>query len=197
MKIAIYIRVSTRDKQDITKQRDYLIDYINKVEGWEIYKIYADKGISGSKQNRPGLDDLLNDMDYWDAVLVYKLDRIGRSMKHLFELVEIFNKNNKEFISATQNIDTSKPEGRLFFNMLSAFAEFEREIIVMRIKDGLDRVKSRGIKLGRKKGAKDNKPRRKVGYYKRWEKERQNKGLGLPRNNSIISKKLKEINEKN
>ena len=113
---------------------------------------------------------MLDDINNYDMVLVYKLDRIGRSFKHLFELMNIFEKNNIEFESATQHIDTSRPEGKLFFNMLASFAEFEREMIVQRIKDGLDVAKRRGKKLGRPKGAKDRKPRRKVGYLLRYDK---------------------------
>jgi len=169
MKVAIYIRVSTRDKQDISKQRDYLLKHC-KVKEYEIYKIYQDKGISGSKQARPGLNEMLEEINNYDMVLVYKLDRIGRSFKHLFELMDLFEKNSIEFESATQHIDTSRPEGKLFFNMLASFAEFEREMIVQRIKDGLDVAKRRGKKLGRPKGAKDRKPRRKVGYLLRYEK---------------------------
>ena len=168
-KTAIYIRVSTKDKQDISKQRDYLINYC-KQKGYEIYKIYQDKGISGSKQQRPGLNEMLKEIEHYDIVLVYKLDRIGRSFKHLFSLMDTFKKHNIEFASATQSINTSKPEGKLFFNMLASFAEFEREMIVQRITDGLEIAKKRGVKLGRPKGAKDRKQRRKVGYYLRYEK---------------------------
>lgn len=169
IRAAIYIRVSTRDKQDISKQRDFLLDYATR-HNIEVYKIYQDKGISGSKQARPALNEMLGDIKEYDTVLVYKIDRIGRSFKHLFELMEKFKENNIDFISATQPIDTSTPAGKLFFNMLAAFAEFEREIIVQRINDGLAVAKSRGKKLGRKKGSKDRKPRRKLGYYKRYAK---------------------------
>jgi DNA invertase Pin-like site-specific DNA recombinase len=173
MKVAIYIRVSTRDKQDITKQRDYLLKFMELKENWEVYNIFQDKGISGSKQNRPALNDMLKEIDNYDAVLVYKLDRIGRSFKHLFQLMDLFKEKNIQFISATQNIDTTTPEGKLFFNMLASFAEFEREMIVQRINDGLATAKARGKKLGRKKGSKDKKPRQKYGYYNRWHKERE------------------------
>ena len=172
MKIAVYIRVSTRDKQDVTKQRDYLIDFIKHQENWEIYEVFADVGVSGQKSHRPALDDMLNKIDEWDSVLIYKLDRIGRSMKHLMSLTDLFKKKKKGFVSATQNIDTTKPEGRLFFNMLASFSEFEREMTVMRVNDGIAAAKTRGVKFGRKKGQKDRKPRRKIGYYQRWEKER-------------------------
>ncbi len=173
MRVVIYSRVSTRDKQDVSKQKSYLLDYASKFDSWEIVEIYSDVGVSGSKSNRPALNKLLADKAKWDLCLVYKLDRIGRSMRHLFDLMDWFKKYDKSFVSATQNIDTSKPEGRLFFNMLSAFAEFEREMIVDRINDGLAEAKKRGVKLGRPKGSKDKNGRRKVGYLMRWENEKK------------------------
>lgn len=169
MKVAIYIRVSTRDKQDISKQRDYLLAHAER-NGWEVHKVYQDRGISGSKQRRPALDDLLKEIDDVDGVLVYKLDRLGRSFKHLFGLFEFFEKKGVEFISATQNIDTTTPGGKLFFHLLGAFAEFERDLTIQRINDGLAAAKARGKKLGRPKGARDRKQRRKIGYYQRWER---------------------------
>ena len=171
MKIAIYIRVSTKDKQDISKQRSFLLDFASR-NNYQVVDVYQDVGISGSKSSRPSLDRMLQDKDLWDACLVYKIDRIGRSMRNLFELMDWFKSNNKEFMSATQSIDTSKPEGRLFFNMLSAFAEFEREMIVSRINDGLVEAVKKGSKLGRPKGSKDSIKRRKIGYLTRWENEK-------------------------
>lgn len=180
MKVAIYIRVSTRDKQDITKQRDFLLRFTQTREDWEVYKIFADKGISGTKSKRPALNELLEEADNYDAVLVYKMDRLGRSLKNLFEIMEIFKLKNIEFISATESIDTSTPAGRVFFAMVGAFAEYEAEVIRQRIKDGLAEARKRGVKLGRKKGAKDRKPRKKIGYYMREEKKR-NEIITIPR----------------
>ena len=183
MKIAIYLRISTRDKQELNMQKDHIFKYINGQKDWEVYKIYADRGISGTKEKRPALDDMLSELKYFDAVVVYKLDRIGRSMKNVFQLMEIFKKNNIEFISTSQSIDTSKPEGRLFFNMLSAFAQFEAEMTRARIMDGLASARARGKKLGRPKGAKDRKKRAKVNYYIRHQKAREKKEL---ENNNVI-----------
>lgn len=177
MKIAIYLRISTRDKQELNMQKDHIFRYIKNHKDWEVYKIYADRGISGTKEKRPALDDMLSDMKHFDAVVVYKLDRIGRSMKNVFELMEKFKINNIEFIATSQNIDTSKPEGGLFFNILSAFAQFEAEMTRSRIMDGLASARARGKKLGRLKGAKDRKKRAKVNYYIRHQKERQEKEL--------------------
>lgn len=177
MKIAIYLRISTKDKQELNMQKDHIFRYVNTQENWEVFKVYADRGISGTKEKRPALDDMLGDMKEFDAVVVYKLDRIGRSMKNVFELMEKFSKNNIEFIATSQNIDTSKPEGRLFFNMLSAFAQFEAEMTRSRIMDGLASARARGKKLGRPKGAKDRKKRVKVNYYIRHQKAREQKEL--------------------
>ena len=168
MRVACYIRVSTKDKQDVSKQRSFLLDFAKR-NGFVVFDVFQDVGISGSKSSRPALDRMFSLKDSWDAVLVYKLDRIGRSMRNLFELMDWFKANNKEFISATQSIDTSKPEGRLFFNMLSAFAEFEREMIIDRINDGLAEAKKKGVRLGRPKGSRDSVKRRKIGYLSRWE----------------------------
>jgi DNA invertase Pin-like site-specific DNA recombinase len=179
MKVAVYIRVSTKDKQDITKQRDMVMDYINRNENMQFYDIFADKGISGTKQDRPALKEMIAQINNYDAVAVYKLDRIGRSMKNLFELMKVFEKNNVQFISITQAIDTSRPEGRLFFNMLTAFAQFEAEMTRQRVMDGLATARARGKKLGRPKGAKDRKKREKIGYYMRHKKERDKKELGI------------------
>jgi len=196
VKVAIYIRVSTRDKQDVTKQRDYLLKFMELKPDWEVYNIYADVGVSGSKSHRPALDDMLAAIDNYDAVLVYKLDRIGRSFKHLFELMDLFKEKNVEFISATQSINTTTPEGKLFFSMLASFAEFEREMTVMRIKDGLATARARGRKLGRKVGSKDRKPRKKLGYYLKEEKKRNEKITGPRDNVANLLEKAKEENGK-
>lgn len=149
-----------------------MIRFVQNNPALNLFKVYQDRGISGSKQSRPGLDELMSELDQFDAVLVYKLDRIGRSFIHLFDLMEVFKRKNIQFISATQDINTTTPEGKLYFNMLGSFAEFERDIIKQRINDGLTEAKRRGIKLGRPKGSKDRKKRRVIGYLQRWEDQR-------------------------
>lgn len=172
MKALAYFRISTRDKQDITMQTKAVNDYCQR-ENIEIVKEYDDIGQSGKKESRPAFDLLLTDIrnGLGEAVIVYKLDRIGRSLSHLVKLFEEFKKRNIKFISVTQNINTSTPEGRMFLHMLMVLAEYERELIVGRITDGLDEAKQSGKQLGRPKGAKDKKERRKSGYWQRWTKQ--------------------------
>ncbi len=171
MKAGIYLRVSTRE-QDVAMQRKAIKDYCER-ESIEIYKEYSDTGVSGSKESRPEFDKLLSDMrdKNFDCVVVYKLDRIGRSLSHLVKLFEEFKKKNINFISITQSINTTTAEGRMFLHILMTLAEYERELTISRINSGLARAKSEGKVLGRKKGSKDKGRRRRAGYLKRWLKE--------------------------
>ena len=168
----IYYRISTADKQDIGMQQKAIKDYCER-EGIDIYKEYSDVGQSGSKESRPEFDKLLRDMrdKKFNCVVVYKLDRIGRSISHLLKLFEEFKKKRINFISVTQNINTTTPEGRMFLHILMVLAEFERELTISRINTGLDRARSKGKKLGRPPGAKDKKRRRRSGYNQRWANE--------------------------
>lgn len=169
MKAGVYYRISTRDKQDIGMQKKVNEDYCER-EKIEIFKEYVDIGESGSKDSRPQFDKLLEDMraKLFDTVIVYKLDRIGRSLSHLVKLFEEFKKRGINFISTTQSINTTTPEGRMFLHMLMVLAEYERELTISRINSGLDRVRKEGKALGRPKGSKDKSYRRKSGYYHRW-----------------------------
>lgn len=169
MKGAIYYRISTTDKQGVGMQEKAVRDYCER-EGIEIYKEYYDRGQSGSKESRPQFDLLLKDMrdKKFDCIVVYKLDRIGRSLSHLVKLFEEFKKKNIDFISATQTINTTTPEGVMFLQMLMVLSEYERALTISRINSGLTRAKAEGQKLGRPHGAKDKGRRRKSGYYRRW-----------------------------
>lgn len=114
---------------------------------------YVDIGESGSKEKRPAFNKLIEDMRKGkiNTIIVYKLDRIGRSLQHLLKLFEEFNKRGIDFISITQNIDTTTPEGRMFLKMLMVIAEYERELIVDRVNAGITRAKKQNKKLGRPK----------------------------------------------
>jgi len=153
-------------------QQKAVRDYCEK-ENIKLIKEYQDIGESGKKESRSQFDLMLNDMrgGLIDGVVVYKLDRIGRSLSHLVKLFEEFNKKKIDFISVTQSINTTTPEGRMFLHILMVLSEYERELIVNRINDGLLRARAEGKRLGRPSGSKDKKRRRLSGYYNRWAKQ--------------------------
>ncbi|CGL52608.1 site-specific recombinase [Salmonella enterica subsp. enterica serovar Typhi] len=118
-----YVRVSTND-QNTDLQRNAL-----SCAGCE--RIFEDK-ISGTKSDRPGLKKLLRTLSAGDTLVVWKLDRLGRSMRHLVTLIEELRQRGVNFRSLTDSIDTSTPMGRFFFHVMGALAEMERELIVER-----------------------------------------------------------------
>ena len=138
-----YSRVSTTD-QNLDLQTDSL-----KKAGCE--KIFEDK-ISGSKSIRPGLDKLYENIRQGDTVIVWRLDRLGRSLKDLIELVNKLQSKGVSFKSITENIDTSSASGKLIFHIFCSLAEFERSLIKERVTAGLIAAKTRGKLLGRRKG---------------------------------------------
>ncbi len=138
-----YARVSTND-QNLDLQTDAL-----KQAGCEV--IYSDNGVSGATKDRPELSRLLADLEKGDHVIVWKLDRLGRSLQHLIQLVDDFGSREIDFTSLTDNIDTSTAGGRLVFHVMGAMAEFERAIISERTKAGMQAARARGSHLGRPK----------------------------------------------
>lgn len=167
MKAAIYARVSTNEQTVETQFvncRKWCIS-----QGWE-YDEYAEVGVSGSKTSRTELDRMLQRMraGEYGAIVVWKLDRLGRSTIHLLQLLEEFRNRKIQLVSTTNGIDTSKPEGRFFFTIIAAFAELEREFIKQRVQASMDTKRANGIRLGRPPGAKDKGVRRKSGYIQRW-----------------------------
>ena len=128
MKIG-YARVSTQDQKLELQLNDL------KAYGCEI--IFQEK-MSGKNKDRPELNKLINHLRNGDKVVVWKLDRLGRSLKDLIELVSLFRKKGVEFVSLKDGIDTSTATGRFTFNIFASLAEFEREIIKERTKAGLD-----------------------------------------------------------
>lgn len=139
MKAALYIRVSTKEQVEnysIPSQKEKLEAYC-KAHGWEIYDHYIDGGYSGSNMDRPDLQRMLKEIHNIDIVVVYKLDRLSRSQRDTLELIEDhFLKNDVEFASITENLDTSTPMGRMMIGVLSAFAQLEREMIAERMYNG-------------------------------------------------------------
>lgn len=130
---AIYIRVSTTEQEkegySIPAQKEKLLLYC-KAKGWLVHDIYVDGGFPGSNLERPGLQKLLMDLSNIDIVLVYKLDRLSRSQKDTLYLIEDeFLENDVDFVSMTENFDTTTPFGRAMIGILSVFAQLERENI--------------------------------------------------------------------
>lgn len=143
-----YARVSTQD-QNLDLQKDEL----TKV-GCE--KIFYDIA-SGAKSDRTGLNEAIEYIREGDILVVWKLDRLGRSLKHLIEIVSELEKGKIGFKSLRENIDTTSPGGKLIFHVFGALAEFEREIIRERTNAGLSAARSRGKKGGRPKAMDDKK----------------------------------------
>ena len=152
MKTALYARVSTADKnQDPEMQLRELREYCAQ-RGWEAAGEYVDVGVSGSKDNRPELNRLMEDAKNgkFDGVLVWRFDRFARSSSHLLRALETFQKLGVEFVSLNEAIDTSTPTGKMVFTILGAVAELERELIRERVRAGLRNAKAKGRQIGRK-----------------------------------------------
>jgi len=173
MKAGLYLRVSTTEQTTLNQKLE--LEKYCKNNNIEIFKIYIDEGISGSKTSRPQLDLMLQDMRnrLFDCVIVWKFDRLGRSTAHLLQVLEELKNKGIILIATSQNIDTSTPMGKFFFTILSGFAEMEREMIRERIKLGLARRKKQGKPLGRQVGSKDKCRRKRLGYYERWTNRKQ------------------------
>jgi DNA invertase Pin-like site-specific DNA recombinase len=149
MKTALYARVSTRDKQNPEVQMRELREYAAK-RGWEVSGEYIDR-MSGSKDSRPQLDAMMKlaKARKLDAIVVWKLDRFGRSLRHLVNAITELEAVGCAFISITNGIDLSTPQGRLMFHIIAAMGEFERELIRERVLAGLADAKAKGTQLGR------------------------------------------------
>jgi DNA invertase Pin-like site-specific DNA recombinase len=153
MRVAIYARVSTANNgQDPTMQTRELREYVER-RGWKFAGEYIDVGISGSKEKRPELDRLMADAHRrrFDCVVVWKFDRFARSVSHLLRALENFRALGIEFVSLSEQMDTSTPTGKMVFTVLGAVAELERSLIVERVKAGLRNARAKGKRLGRPK----------------------------------------------
>jgi len=153
MKVAIYARVSTdRGEQDPAVQVEALRRWL-EARGDEVTRVFTD-AISGAVRERPELDNLLamaavGDREYFDAVAIVKLDRLARSTRHLLDLASYFEEHGVDLLVKDQQIDTSTPMGRFMFTILSAVAEFERDLIRERTVAGLEHARHNGKVLGR------------------------------------------------
>lgn len=151
MRVALYGRVSTLDKgQDVTMQTHELRTYASN-RRWEIAGEYVDKGVSGSKESRPALNRLMQDAKQrkFDAVAVWKLDRLGRSLKHLVGLLADLDALGIALVSLRDGFDMTTPGGRAMFGMCAVMAEFERALICERVRAGMAHARAKGRRLGR------------------------------------------------
>lgn len=151
MRVGIYARVSTTDKgQDVDLQLSELRLYA-AARGWEAVE-YVDEGVSGAKDSRPGLNRLMADARRRkiDAVLVWKLDRLGRSLQHLLKMLHEFQELGVIFISLREAIDMSTATGKLMTHVIAAFSEFERDLISERVRAGIANARAKGKRIGRK-----------------------------------------------
>jgi DNA invertase Pin-like site-specific DNA recombinase len=182
MRIAIYTRVSRLD-QHPENQLIELKEYIERHHEYVLYDVYEDK-ISGVKETRPALDRLMQDArkNLFKHVIFWKVDRLGRSALHTYQIVEEWKRLDISFTITTLGIDTSTSAGKFIFGVMAQFAQLEREQIVERTNLAMKRIKKtikeKGYyitkegkkihKMGRPQGKKDKKPRKRSGYYQRW-----------------------------
>jgi len=166
VRYAIYARVSTRD-QNPQNQLIELVEYAKRLN--YDYEVFEET--ESTRKTRPIKADLMNRLrkKQFDGVLIWRLDRWARSLSEMIlEVTELFNKDIA-FVSLKDNIDLATSSGRLIFHIFSALAEFEREVIRERTMLGLERAKKQGKRLGRPKGSKDTKRRRRSGYWRRYQ----------------------------
>lgn len=165
-----YARVSTED-QNLDRQVDMLTQK-------NVDMMFTEK-MSGTKKSRPELDRLLSLLEAGDTVIVESLSRLGRSTKNLIELVEFFQEKGVHLVSLKESIDTSTPSGKLLFTLMSAIAQFERDTIEERTREGLNAARARG----------------RVGGRPRTKKEKINKALRLYATGEYTLKEIEEITD--
>ena len=148
MRAAIYARVSTLDQEPENQLRE--LRRYAEARGWQSVE-FIDKGVSGARESRPALDALLRDARRrrLDAVVVWRLDRLGRNLRHLIMLLDELTALGVSFVSLGEGIDTTTPAGRLQLHILAAIAEFERARIQERVRAGIARARAQGLRLGR------------------------------------------------
>lgn len=150
-RVAIYARVSTINHgQDVSMQTRELHQFA-VARGWQITGEYIDAGVSGAKDSRPELNRLMADAHKrrFDVVCVWRFDRFARSVSHLLRALETFKALGIDFVSYSEQMDTSTPAGKMVFTVLGAVAELERSLIVERVRAGLRNARAKGKRLGR------------------------------------------------
>ena len=150
-KVCLYVRVSTQTQT--TENQIQALREVAERSGYEIVKIYSDDGISGSKgrEDRPALNQMMKDAvnRQFEMVMCWSIDRLGRSITNLIEIMNELNELKIDMFFSQQSIDTQTSSGRMIFGIFSSLASFEREMIRERVMAGLDRARKNGVKLGR------------------------------------------------
>jgi DNA invertase Pin-like site-specific DNA recombinase len=134
------IPLQTRELQEYCERR-----------GWQVFDTYVDNGFSGKKDSRPELNRMMQDAHErrFDVVVVWRFDRFARSVSHLLRALDTFNSLGVQFVSLSEQVDTSTPTGKMIFTVLGAVAELERNLIVERVRAGLRHARAKGKRLGR------------------------------------------------
>jgi len=156
-RVAIYARVSTTNHgQDVSTQTRELRQFA-EARGWHVAGEYIDSGVSGAEDSRPELNRLMADAHKrrFDVVCVWRFDRFARSVSHLLRALETFKALRIDFVSFSEQMDTSTPAGKMVFTVLGAVAELERSLIVERVRAGLRNARAKGKTLGRPRLAVD------------------------------------------
>jgi DNA invertase Pin-like site-specific DNA recombinase len=156
-RVAIYARVSTVNHgQDVSMQTRELRQFAG-ARGWSVAGEYIGAGVSGAKDSRPELNRLMADAHQrrFDVVCVWRFDRFARSVSHLLRALETFKALGIDFVSYSEQMDTSTPAGKMVFTVLGAVAELERSLIVERVRAGRRNARAKGKRLGRPRGALD------------------------------------------
>ncbi len=154
-KVFLYLRVSTAD-QNIESQKFALLDYCSR-QGLQNYELFIDHGISGAKESRPALNNMMARVEKQECsqVIVFSFSRFARSVSHLLKALQKFKEKNVRFVSTTEQLDTNSPMGLALFTILGALAQMEREIIRNRVIAGLQNAKAKGKKIGRERKRND------------------------------------------
>jgi DNA invertase Pin-like site-specific DNA recombinase len=156
LRVARYVRCS-RVEQNVNLQLDETAALVEK-RGWQLVESYKDVGVSGTRERRPALDKLMADVKKGkiDAVLVWRADRLFRNLKSMVNTLDEWHSLGVGFVSATEIFDSTTAQGRLVMQLAAAFSEFERSVIVERVKSGIAAARRRGARIGRPKARIDD-----------------------------------------
>src|SRR4029077_2903156 len=195
-RVAIYARVSTTNHgQDVGLQTRELRQFA-EARGWAVAGEYIDAGVSGAKDSRPELNRLMADAHKrrFDAVCVWRFDRFARSVSHLLRALETFRALGIDFVSFSEQMDTSTPTGKMVFTVLGAVAELERALVVERVNAGMRNAKAKGKRLGRPRVlASENRIQVLRGLGLSWRDIAKHLGIGVGTAHRIAHRRSKNV----